>query len=241
MSPRTAHIIVAFVLLTSCADGLPKYREVPLIKKDTTKRLEKQNTLVAFVGELISLKHLPYEEGSLDNAFLAKYKILTKVYGDYKPDSIEFLVYDHYGLPDFSKYRHVMLFVSKYKSEYYYHEKYQYNDVYVTKDGRWAGRYTDDYENLIDTAIGVRPERINFKHDVVYTIKDNDYEMGIFYPEPYFEIKGRRAKVIFGNYVEDLFRLKQYSTLSWRGLFGDTLTLPKAIKVEKVTLEEIKE
>ena len=95
------------------------------------------NKLFVFVGEKIAVTELPYEEGSMDAGYKAKYKILQRVYGNYPNDIIEFVAYDHYGTPAFSKYKNVLLFVSEYEGKFY-HEKYVYDPLFKTKDGRWA-------------------------------------------------------------------------------------------------------
>ena len=110
----------------------------PLIPKDQTSEAEKKNTLFVFVGEKIFVQELPHNDNSIDAKFKAKYKILQRVYGNFSKDTIEFEVYDHYGVPGFSHYKNVLLFVSEYEGKYY-HEKYQYFDVYQTNSGKWAG------------------------------------------------------------------------------------------------------
>src|SRR5258705_13487507 len=81
--------------------------------------------LFAFVGEKISVDPLPHEQGSMDNSFKAKYIILKKMSGDFPQDTIEFVAYDHYGTPSFSKFKNVLLFVSADRGTYY-HQKYMY-------------------------------------------------------------------------------------------------------------------
>ena len=114
----------------------------PLIPKDRTFKSERKNSLVAFVGEKIEVIDMPYSAEGRDLGFRAKYKIIELVYGNYSDDTITFDAYDHYGTPAFSHYKHALLYVSKYKGKYY-HVKYQFDDVYQTKDGRWAGPYSD--------------------------------------------------------------------------------------------------
>jgi hypothetical protein len=211
----------------------------PLIKKDTSRRLERANTLFVFVGEKIDIKQLRHQDGSLDNGFLATYKVLQRVYGDYLSDTITFEVYDHYGVPEFTKFKDVLLYVSKADS-FYYHEKYQFNDVYKTRDGRWAGSYTKDYFNLLDSSIKIKPQIIPFENDVYYHVSKSDSERGITYSQPYFKIEGKRAKVIYGNYVEDLFTLKKNGVLSYRGLFGDTLPIIKPIEIISVDFDTLR-
>lgn len=38
-----------------------------------------------------------------------------------------------------------------------------------------------------------------------------------YYPEPFFTIKNNKAIPVYGNYVEDLFRIRQQSILKVLG------------------------
>ena len=202
-----------FVLLLGCKTNDKK----PLIPKDETSEAEKRNTLFAFVGEKISVQLLPQDSGSWDGKFEGKYKILERIYGDYPKDTIEFKAYDHYGIPGFSHYKNALLFVSEYKGKYY-HEKYQYFDVYLTKENRWAGTYNDheDYGKI-------KPEKIAFADSVYLQTKimNNAGEVvDLNYSPPYYRIIDDKAYPLYGNYVEDLFAIKKNGVLKWRGLFG---------------------
>jgi hypothetical protein len=130
-------------------------------KSDFYKKNEKVNLFV-FVGEKISIEEFdpnknnvvkeydPLEKDTIlkkkyiiDRAFHVKYKILKKIFNDLETDTIEFVVYDHYGKPNFEKYKNVILYISKSKDGgYYYHQKYQYDIVYRDKTNNWFG-YTD--------------------------------------------------------------------------------------------------
>jgi hypothetical protein len=182
------------------------------------------NRLFAFVGEKISVEPLPYERGSMDNGFKAKYVILKKVYGNFPVDTIEFVAYDHYGTPAFSKFKHVLLYVSA-DSGMYYYQKYMYNDVYKTQDGRWAGTYaSDDYEHAYNKHTKIKPVKIEFAQKVSFPTKivDEGRQLEFSYPKPYFKTVGDTAIAIYGNYVEELVALKKSGFLTARGLFEAT-------------------
>jgi hypothetical protein len=187
-------------------------------RSDTTR-------LFAFVGEKISVDPLPHEKGSMDNGFKAKYAILKKVYGSFPRDTIEFVTYDHYGTPAFSRFKNVLLFVSA-DSGTYFHQKYMYNDVYKTKDGRWAGTYAnDDYEHGYNRHTKIKPVKIDFAVKVSFPIKTVDeqgQQLEFSYPKPYFITVGDSAFAVYGNYVEDLFTLKKTGFLTSRGMFEAT-------------------
>jgi hypothetical protein len=145
-------------------------KRVALFSKDLTDSLEASNTLVAFVGEKIDWKQLPYN-GGMDAGVKATYRIIQLVYGNYEADTITFEAYDHYGLPSFLQYKHVLLFVSKYEDTFY-HVKYQYFDLYKTSDGRWASpRREALYYG--DSLVPARP--VTFEETVSYATFAYDY------------------------------------------------------------------
>jgi hypothetical protein len=195
----------------------------PLIAKDLTNVNEQQNRLFVFVGEKIELKRLTKNVDDFNAAAKAKYKIVQRIYGNYEKDTIEFMAYDHYGRFGFSDHRHVLLYVSE-DSGNYYHEKYQYDDVYMTKSGRWAGSYSNEYSHSYNKDTRVKPEKIEFLEELSYTV-DPDIEKKVnpeyYFPQPYFQRKGNRAIAVYGNYVEELFQLRKEGVLTARRLFGN--------------------
>ena len=184
------------------------------------------NLLFVFVGEKISVEPLPHTPGSMDNSYKGRYAILKKVYGHFAEDTIEFVAYDHYGTPDFSTFKNVLLYVSA-DSGTYYHQKYMYNDVYWTGDGRWAGPYpVGDYAHAYNKHTKIKPVKINFTQRVAYSnqmFEDDEGQMQPIYPKPYFRPIGDSAVAVYGNYVEELFALKKTGILTARGLFEPTV------------------
>ena len=200
----------------------------------------KKDSLFVFVGEKIEVVKIPtpftevvdtivvgndttYEievSGSMDSKYRAKYKIIKKLFGYFKTDTIQFTVYDHYGTPAFSNFKHALLYVSISENDGgLYHEKYQYADVYKTKNGRWASGYrTVDYK--YDTSKSIKPEKIYFKTKVSYELKEwQKKEVERLYPKPFYKIKKNKAIVVYGNYVEELFLLKKNGALKAGGFF----------------------
>jgi hypothetical protein len=200
----------------------------------------KKDSLFVFVGEkieVIKVNENPIKETpdtliegndtsyitrvsySMDGKYFAKYKILKPVYGSFAKDTIEFVSYDHYGTPGFSKYKNVLLYVVLNEEGKFYHVKYQYADVYLAKNGRWASGYKYyDYRDSANAA--VQPEKINFKKQISYKVNDIEKsEIERWYPKPYYKIKDNKAFVVYGNYIEELFLLKKNSVLKARGFF----------------------
>jgi len=185
--------------------------------------VEENSKYFVFVGEKISLERVAPKAGerSLDQRFLAKYRVLEPFRGTYKGTEIEFTVFDHYGIPPFSKYRYVLLYVELHDG-HYYHSKYQYSPLYKTKSGKWAGPYaTYDYQHEYNKRTTIRPEIIEFTEPVVFdipsTLTANDVKA--WYPAPFYKIEGNKAIAEYGNYVDELFLLKQNGVLKARGDF----------------------
>ena len=178
------------------------------------------NALFVFVGEMITVKQLPSQFGDFNETFKARYSILQKLEGVFAEDTIEFLVFDHYGRPPFSKYKKVLLFVYA-DSGTYVHEKYMYNPVYQTKDGRWAGPYAiQDYGHDFNKNTLVKPVKLEFPEEASIHANDSltDADWQHRFPEPYFRRAKGRAIVVYGNYVEELVKLKKDGFLKARSM-----------------------
>ncbi len=177
-----------------------------------------------FVGEKISLTpatpKLKENEIPFDSQFLAKYRIIKPFKGSYPGSEIEFTVFDHYGVPPFSKYDHVLLYVVLHDGKYY-HSKYQFTPVYKTKSGVWAGAYAAyDYTHSYNANTTIKPVKIEFSSPVEFDISGYEKEeVQKWFPEPYYNISGNRATAIYGNYLNELFLLKQQGVLKARGDF----------------------
>lgn len=197
------------------------------------------NTLFAFVGKKIAVTPIPSCEDCLDAAFEAKYQVLQKVYGDYQGDTITFTVYDHYGTPAFANYDHALLFVSQGKRGWY-HEKYQFFDVYLTHDGRWAGPCKIRTYYDTNKLGAIKPERIPFPAEAAFSLKGKTWEEGevaYWFPAPYYTIENDKAMPIYGNYVHDLFRLKKQTVLAQ--LFDED-SGPNELDIVDTKMAEIK-
>jgi hypothetical protein len=218
-------LFVSFLFFPSCDNN-----KAPLFKKDLSSIAEKENNLFVFIGEKLDFKELPQEEISMDGKFYGKYKVLQHVYGEYKFDTIEFTTYDHYGIPNFSNYKNVMLFVRERKGKFF-HEKYQFYDVYKTVDDRWAGRYWRKESKSM--------QKMSFAEEVSFPLSMvNRKETGCWFPAPYYRIEGDRAFAEYGIYIEDLFKTKRDGILTVRGLFGNGK--PGELTILETEMAEIK-
>lgn len=180
------------------------------------------DSLIVIVGERISIeKFEPVRSKNqilMDEAFRAEYKVLANVFSKFTGDTCRFIVYDHYGVPAFSKYKHVLLFLSYYDGKLY-HEKYQYFDVYKTKNGRWAS-CGDPYRFDKAHPGEVVAVKLKFDKPVTFDLAGMKQEqVQRFFPEQFYEIKGGKAYCRKGAYAEQLFQIKRDGVLEARGIF----------------------
>ena len=146
---------------------------------------------------------------------------MQPVYGNYSKDIIEFEAYDHYGTPKFVEYKTVLLFVSEYEGKYY-QEKYMFDPLAKTKDGRWAGPYSSEYEHPYNKHTTVKPEKVDFVEEISFPTKiinDDGKEFTLSYQEPFFKTVGDKAIAVYGNYIPELFKLRRDGVLTARDLF----------------------
>jgi hypothetical protein len=98
--------------------------------------------LAVFVGRFVDIRELPNVcEGkdciSLDARYGATYEVLKTLRGSISNKTISFEVFDHYGLPDFTRYEISLLFVEQSKDGNYL-QKYHGFAVDPTIDGSWG-------------------------------------------------------------------------------------------------------
>ncbi|TMP31077.1 hypothetical protein [Pseudoalteromonas rubra] len=184
-----------------------------------TASIKSESGIFAFVGEQVDFYQFEPNVSDdvihMDRAFIAKYKVLEKVHGEFNSDVISFEAYDHYGTPAFAKYKYVLLFVSEHDGKIY-HEKYQYFDVYKTQAGGWAYCGAPfEYEQAVNS----KPlENIKFSPVIEYsTVMYNEVYAKEAFPEPTFEHANGKAICRQGVYVDELFRIKQEGILKNRG------------------------
>jgi hypothetical protein len=190
--------------------------------QSATAQTATPDNFFVFVGERISMDPIKPKAGEIprDRGYTAKYKVDTSIYGNYANDTIEFEVYIHLGdSPAFSSYQHVLLYLTQENGKWY-HEKYQFNAVYRTKNGRWAGTgRSDDYDHTFNAQTTLKPENIVFGDSVWIDMTGMDAFSRSHFENDYYLIESKRAYPVAGNYVEDLFALKKTGVLKARGLF----------------------
>jgi len=152
--------------------------------------------------------------------YAAVYKIIKPVYGNFTDDTIQFAAFDEFADPDFVKYEHVLLFLKKEKTGRFRY-LHQFFDLYQTTNGIWASDYDlKSYSHPRSDEFTVEPEKIPFKEGVYIDISSFDEEyIEEHYPSTYYKIEDDKAIPIYGNYLEDLFKLKKQGVLKARGYF----------------------
>lgn len=175
-----------------------------------------------FIGEKISVEPIrqPYycNTISMNSKYQARYKVLRNAYGQLPHDTVQFVAYDHYGQPAFSKHQTVLLFVSEYCQELI-HQKYQYYPLYKTTDNQWAAPYAPlDYASL-PAGSTLKPHLLKFREPVEVDITNFDPQrVASIFPAPYYRIEDNQAIAEYGNYVDELVELKKQTVLKARGV-----------------------
>jgi hypothetical protein len=182
---------------------------------------ESQNLLV-FVGKQIDVENVPGQYG-LDRQYKARYQVLQVVHGQYRDSTIEFIAFDHYGFPGFSNYQTALLYVTMRRSwllqPKYFHEKYQYQPVYATADGRWAG-CGDPYDADEKPQGHIQVQAIDFKPEVTIDVaKLPPAKVEEFYPKAFFDYRKDVVICRKGVFLDDLFTVKREGVLKARGIF----------------------
>lgn len=176
--------------------------------------------LFVFFGERIAVEEIKSIPGSLDQAFRARYRVLKEHFGKLGIETIEFIAYDHYGWPEFSKHQHGLLYVVKHDGKFY-HEKYLFSPLYKTVEGLWAGPYSArDFQHPFNLNTKVRPVKVKFVEEVSYPVEGmSDSEIQRYFPAPYYETIRGKAVAKYGLFIEGLFQLQKDGVLKARGHF----------------------
>jgi hypothetical protein len=211
------------LLLSSCAiDPVINEKIVPIAISYET---DQSSDVYVFIGRKLKVTFMTNEDTSIfastDKKFFAQYEVIDNVYNVLETDTIEFIGFDHYGEPEFSRFENVLLYVIKKDSEYF-HLKYQFNDVYRTIQGRWAGTFSSDYNHPYLVNAKIEPVKIEFENKIEYDLRFLSLsQIHEKYPSHHYLVDyiNMKAIPITGNYVKDLFELKRKGVLKARGYF----------------------
>jgi hypothetical protein len=228
------YLVCCLLVLSSC-------RKTTTTNCSCNENVSSEEKLLAFIGERISVKTLPIRENLMETKFLAEYKILEKLCGHYKGDTIKFEIVNWIVDTSFKKNKHILVFLVKNKAENedYWMRGYLYFDLFKTKDGEWASPYPSEYysDDVSLETTTIRPRKIAFVQEVSFDLDGMDkMEVTRRFPEPYYKIQNNKALAVYGNYAGELLQLQKDGVLRHWGLFGIRDTVPE---LEEVDLEEI--
>jgi len=134
-------------------------KKISVLKFDPNAEQIEQKVYDSVSGETIIRKSY-----IMDAGYRCKYAIIKNVFNNPKIDTIDFVAYDHYGNPEFSKYETVLLYVSKSpKGNYYFHQKYQFDYLENNSEGKFYG-YTYEKKE--------KKKRIIFKNKKIASLED---------------------------------------------------------------------
>ena len=177
----------------------------------------KPSKFYVFIGEKVEvlLEETPnYCDPVLDCKLKSTHKIIKPIYGNFPKETITFYSTSHMGIPGILQYQTILLFVGEYCGDLY-QEKYQYFDLFKTKDGKWACP-GDPYK--YDPYIKdkkVKAQYITFDESAFFDVSDlTAKEIEKKYPQEYYKIVGSKAIPIKGTYAEDIIKIK-------KGLFSE--------------------
>ena len=186
---------------------------------------EKPTKLYVFIGKKIKIWASPSSHCNgvpLNYRAIAKYEVVKNIYGNYKKDTIQFTTYVHSSpleqnyIPfkaNFADYEYCLLYVLKYKGELI-QVKYLFDDVYMTKEGKWASPLKP--KGLFHTISPdlFKPNKINFITPIEFEYEDVFFkQMKENFPEAYTQIGDGKIRIDYGYYVEDLFEIRKTGRL----------------------------
>jgi len=207
---------------------------------------ENQNSpqkLFVFVGEFLEAKTVPARRNYNEARFVAKYRIVQKICGDYQGDTIVFdvikLDYDSSFMR--SKFLLLMLTKDAGEDEQFVLWANLYHDLFKTAKGLWASPYSGQDEiQYVSAESYLKPKRIKFSKEAFYDTKGmTREEIDITFPEPFFKIKKNKAIPLIGNSITELFQFRKDGILKVQNIYGqtDTVTVEPDSNLKRMFIE----
>lgn len=158
----------------------------------------------------------------LSTKYNARYEIIENLFGDYQNDTMKFVAYEHGGNGDasFAEYDYVILYIAEYCGKLI-KLRYLDNEVYKAKNGKWATPFKKLNYRKLDSVKIKQPEIIEFEKDLIYKFDRGADSLWIDrnYPKPYYQIKGVKARAIYGYYANDILEIMKRTILKSKGFF----------------------
>ena len=139
-------LIIALILLPASGfaeEGELEQKDVhiPIPNFDATFDGGPNEQIIIFSGELVGFEHFPFscppDHICLDGKFGARFQISEIYRGDYPKSTIDFHSYSHYGIPRFTQFDDVVVYVW-YSEGQLVHDKYQFDVLSPVSDGTLA-------------------------------------------------------------------------------------------------------
>jgi hypothetical protein len=189
-------------------------------------RLGERNTsganLIAIIGKRIDVRRVEHKSDQIpfDTEYLVMAEVLEVVFGSYSKKEITFSSYVHIGPAAFEKNEFGLVYVSEEEGRLV-QQKYLFQPVYPTNDGRWAS-CGDPYFAISNVhRHGVKAEAVAFRPPVIFnTASLSKANAERKYSEPFFRHREGEAICLLGNYPPELFRVMKEGYLTARGVFG---------------------
>jgi len=152
---------------------------------------------------------------SMDELYKATYTVREVVSGNVAlRSSISFTIADHYGFPDFARYKTALLFIQLNEGDHYL-EKYQGFQIHETALAQWA---TCGYPRGAEKDDG-ELESVTFDSQVSFggIGEFNQYVISKEFQSPVFEIRDGIVRCVRGWRFERLLRYVKEGVLAARG------------------------
>ncbi len=220
---RVISILILSIIFSACKTT---------ITKPTLPIIDNSKNVYAFIGKKISVTEFDPNENYIielfdsitdekviqesyimDNGFLCKYVVKKNLYNQLENDTIEFTAYDHYGRPHFENYDEVILYISKNENGHYFHQKYQFDNIFTDSNKRlfsypkFFGQGYQDVANQLESFSAKFPEDQKF---YVESLSEDGKKMR--YPAFYYKIENNYAYPIRGMFLYELVKYRIKTT-----------------------------
>ena len=195
---------------------------------------QESKTVHAFIGELLEYKKVDYieyynlkkkviskvtlEVGDtstyyetiknppilMDEMYLAKYKIIKWLHNNVEKDTIEFVSFDHYGIPAAFNSKTPILYLgyNEKKGEYFQY-KYQFDDAFIYKN-KWVGIYNFRSNFISEYLIDDKLIKVRISYNLPEEFDINNSEIREkYFPSKFYKIN-RKITLIKAFDVNDL-------------------------------------
>jgi len=187
---------------------------------------EKPIKLYVFIGKKIKTWKSPSSYcniGHLSSRLISKYVVVKNIYGDFKKDTIQFTTYPPHSPALGQNYRpfktlsidyeYCLLYVLEYNGELL-QTRYVFDDVYKTKDGKWASPLKPKGLRNSIPPDSLRLKKIDFVEPIEFAYDERlEKQIKENFSEDHNTIENGKITVNYGFYVEDLFEIRKTGAL----------------------------